>query len=79
MDSEVKLKKLQEKMKDIYNQLSTVCDNLTKVEESNSYAINVNGNVYKAKELASVKSNLQEQMRIIKHNILPSLEKELKK
>lgn len=78
MDSIEKLKRLRDKMNEVLNNLSHVTDNLTKVLESNSSAINVNTNTYKSKEITDTKNKLAEQMRIIKNNILPSLEKEIR-
>lgn len=78
MDSIEKLKRLQDKMNEVLNHLSHVNDNLTKVLENNASAINVNTNTYKSKEILNTKNKLAEQMRIIKHNILPSLENEIR-
>lgn len=79
MDSIEKLENLKEKMNEVLNHLNHVNDNLTKVLESNASAITINNDAYKSKEIIEVKNKLVEQIRTIKQNILPSLEKELQK
>lgn len=79
MDSIEKLENLKEKMNEVLNHLNHVNDNLTKVLESNASAITINNDAYKSKEIIEAKNKLVEQIRTIKQNILPSLEKEIQK